>query len=418
MLSKDEILEKINHGESSGVEFKEVILKRGKIQLNNGDLSDEIAAFANHKGGLIIFGIKDKTNQIIGIDDDVAKEIITLLSSICKDLIKPSLVDFYIDTSQIINFAGKDKNLVYIEIDKSLWLHESKHGHFYRHGNSKRKMATEHILRIGQVRSQARIIYFDEQLVPNTGIEILQKDLYQRFISKQTTDDEITALLKRKILAKTDDTYQVSVAGLLMCSNQPDEYLYNSFIQIVYYNSITKDANYQIDAKDFKGSLDAQIIDTIKFIEKYNKVSAIKPMGRIDRPQYSMKAVFEAVVNAVVHRDYAKHGSKIRISLLNDRLEISSPGALANTLTIETMPLNQTTRNELLSRLLSEIEANDDIKKIINRQFFLERRGIGIRIILDESEKLSGKKPLYEMQGEELKLTIFAAKSFQDDDEK
>ena len=54
-------------------------------------------------------------------------------------------------------------------------------------------------------------------------------------------------------------------------------------------------------------------------------------------------------MNAVAHRDYAKHGSKIRLFLFSDRLELHSPGALANTLTVEEFPYNQATRNELLS---------------------------------------------------------------------
>lgn len=128
-----------------------------------------------------------------------------------------------------------------------------------------------------------------------------------------------------------------------------------------------------------------------------------------------MKAIFEVLVNAVVHRDYSKHGSKIRLFMFSDRLEIYSPGALANTLTIDTLIDNQVTQNELLTRLLSEIELGDNIK--VGRQYFLERRGEGVGIIFHESEQLSGKKPIYEMLGEESSLTIFAAKSLQEDND-
>ncbi len=409
MLSKNKILEKIDSGETSGIEFKEVIFKNQKIRLNNHDLSNEIAAFANHKGGIIIFGIEDKTNQIIGIDKLGIKLVIELLSGICHDLIEPSLVDFYIDAIEVVNGVGENKKLVYIEIDKSLWLHKSKNGYFYRHGTSKREMSTEHIGRLLQSRSQVRIICFDEQAVPNTSIETLQPDLYQRFIAHSDKDVK-TSLLKRKLLNQDNAT----VAGVLMCSNKSDDYLYNSFIQAVYYNGEQKDSNYQIDAKDFKGPLDKQIIDSFKFVEKYNQVSATKEIGRLDRPQYSMKSIFEALVNAVVHRDYSKHRSKIRLFMFRNRLEIYSPGELANTLTISTLADNQVTRNELLSRLLSEIEL-DDIK--VGRRYFLERRGEGVGIILRESVKLSGKKPIYEMLEEELRLTIFAAKSLQNEGE-
>ena len=84
---------------------------------------------------------------------------------------------------------------------------------------------------------------------------------------------------------------------------------------------------------------------------------------------------------------------------------------------IEDLPYNQATRNELLARLLSEVALDDDMGKQVERRHFLERRGEGVGIILDESEKLGAKTPLYNLYGEELCLTIFAAKSLQDNDE-
>ena len=257
--------------------------------------------------------------------------------------------------------------------------------------------------------------FFDEQFVPNTNKDTLRRELYQRFIPKGVPDHEVEdLLLKRRLLVKEGREYRASVAGVLMCHDSPDEYLYNSFIQAVFYRGTKKDANYQIDAKDFKGPLDQQIIDAFKFVEKFNQVSARKDIGRIDRAQYSMRAVFEALVNAVVHRDYSKTGSKIRLFMFSDRLELYSPGALANTITVENLRYAQATRNELLARLLSEITLYDTMSRQVTRRHFLERRGEGVGIILNESETLSGQTPVYELFDEELRLTIFAAKSLQE----
>ena len=255
------------------------------------------------------------------------------------------------------------------------------------------------------------IIAFDEQFVPNTDKDTLSKDLYQRFITEGATADEIEdLLLKRRLLVKEDGQNRASVAGVLMCHETPHEYLYNSFIQAVFYLSKEKDANHQLDAQDFKGPLDQQIIDAMRFVKRYNAVAARKDMGRIDYPEYSMRAVFEAIVNAVVHRDYSRTASKIRLFMFDDRLELYSPGALANTLTVENLRYSQATRNELLARLLSEITLDDDLGRQVVRRHFLERRGEGVGIILNESETLSGKTPVYEVFDEELRLTIFAAK--------
>ena len=397
--SLSELIEKIALGEDSIIEFKSQLSSRDS-------LADEITAFANAKGGVILMGVEDN-GDIVGIENSQLNEDEKTVIEVCRDSITPEVNIF---TEKLLI---DDKNILKIEVPHSLFVHKSPKGYFMRQGSSKREMPPEQLARLMQSRSQARIINFDEQLVPNTDRDTLQRELYQRFIGVTTGDDEVNLLCKRRLLVKDNDKYMASVAGVLMCSNHSDEYLYHSFVKAVYYNSTTRDANYQIDAKDFKGTLDVQIIDAFKFVEKYNKVSATKNIGRIDKPQYSMRAVFEALVNAVVHRDYSKHGSTIRLFMFADRLEIYSPGALANTLTIDSLLYNQVTRNELLARLLAEIALDDNANKLVNRRSFLEGRGEGVGIILKESDQLSGKKPVYEMYGEELCLTIFAAKSLQ-----
>ena len=276
-------------------------------------------------------------------------------------------------------------------------------------------MSPDQLARLFQTRSQARIISFDEQYVPNTTQGTIKESLYRRFITENAAEDEIEdLLLKRLLLVKDGDEVRSSVAGVLMCHDTPDDYLYNSYIQAVLYRGKEKDANDQIDATDIKGPLDQQIIEAMKFANRYNVIAAKKDIGRIDIPQYSMRAVFEAIVNAVVHRDYSKSSSKIRFFMYDDRLELYSPGALANTVTVDNLRFSQATRNELISRLLSELTLEDDMRRQVVRRHFLERRGEGVGIILNESEELSGKTPVYELFDEELRLTIFASNSISD----
>ena len=398
--SPTELIEKIILGEDSIIEFKREMPHRYS-------LADEIAAFANAKGGVILIGIDDDRN-IVGLELQELDRAEKTVVEICEDSIEPSVPIF---TEKL---RLDDKNILKIEVPRSLFVHKTPNGYFTRQGSSKREMPTDQLARLLQSRSQARIITFDEQLIPNTHKKTLREPLYQRFITEDASEDDIEdLLLKRSLLVKEGREIRASVAGVLMCHDTPDDFLYNSFIQAVYYSGKEKDANYQIDAKDFRGPLDQQIIDTFKFVQKHNEVSARKEIGRIDQPQYSMRAVFEAIVNAVVHRDYSKHGSKIRLFMFADRLELYSPGALANTVTIEKLRYSQATRNELLSRLLSEITLDDDVGSQVKRRHFLERRGEGVGIILNESEVLSGKIPIYELFNEELCLTIFAAKSLQ-----
>ena len=118
---------------------------------------------------------------------------------------------------------------------------------------------------------------------------------------------------------------------------------YNSYIQAVLYRGNEKDADKQIDSQDYAGPLNQQIIQTMRFAKRYNAVRAKKDIGRIDFPQYSMCAIFEAIVNAVVHQDYSKSSSKIRLFMFDDRLELYSPGALPNTVTVDNLRYSQAT---------------------------------------------------------------------------
>jgi predicted HTH transcriptional regulator len=143
------------------------------------------------------------------------------------------------------------------------------------------------------------------------------------------------------------------------------------------------------------------------------KVAAFKHAqgGREDVPQFDMLAVFEAVTNAVAHRDYSMPGAKIRLRLFDDRLELYSPGMLPNTMTPESLPFRQAARNEALTSLLARCPVSDETLEH-HRSHIMDKRGEGVAIILTRSEQLSGKRPEYQLNDDsELKLTIFAAKT-------
>ena len=117
-----------------------------------------------------------------------------------------------------------------------------------------------------------------------------------------------------------------------------------------------------------------------------------------------------AVVNAVAHRDYAMHGSRIRLHMFADRIELYSPGALANTLTVEDLAYRQASRNETLASLLAGCPVPSGIAGLeTSRTTLMDRRGQGVPIILARSTQLSGKRPEYRLFGDELRLTIYAA---------
>ena len=152
------------------------------------------------------------------------------------------------------------------------------------------------------------------------------------------------------------------------------------------------------------------MIETCRFVAINMRIAAFKDQGRIDRPQFDLTAVFEAVVNTVVHRDYSVYGSKVRLRLFENRLELYSPGTIANSMTIESLPFMQSARNEALCSLVTKCPAPDEPWLHTDRRTLMEKRGEGVPIILDNSERLSGRTPEYRLIGDaELLLTIHAA---------
>ncbi len=131
--------------------------------------------------------------------------------------------------------------------------------------------------------------------------------------------------------------------------------------------------------------------------------------GRKDTPQFDMLAVFEALANAVAHRDYSMYGSKVRLRLFDDRLELYTPGLLVNTMTPESLPYRQAARNEAITSLLARCPIERE-PFADHRDYIMEKRGEGVPTILHRSESLSGRTPEYRLIDEsELLLTIHAA---------
>jgi predicted HTH transcriptional regulator len=409
--SQEELLGKIRLGEDSILELKAVSFRGNKITgPKRDDLADELTAFGNSFDGVLLLGVDDKAREVEGIPLDKLDVVETFVREICSDSIDPPL-NVRIVRMMLPDSQGIERAIIKMDIPRSLFVHKSHRGYFHRLGSSKREMKPDYLARLFQQRSQARLIRFEEQLVPQSSMNDLSEDFWRRFTTRSREPSEVV-LLKRNLLSKEESgVVRASVAGILFCCEHPERFLPNAFIEAVRYRGTRQDSNYQTDAQRIRGPLDQQIKQAMAFLKKNQTVKATKEPHRVEMPQFSEKAVFEAVVNAVAHRDYSVSGSKIRFFMFDDRLEIYSPGALPNTVTVESIALRQATRNELITSLLAESPVAETIGAV-GRSFYMEKRGDGVPIILNESTKLSGKTPVYQLIDEsELLLTIYAAKN-------
>ena len=413
-----ELLEKIQLREDTYLEVKEVRFAGQRVtDPHRNSFADTIATFANTRGGVFVLGVDNKTYDVVGIPLDRLELVSNFIREVCNDSLVPPLETFVVEHLRLPSYTGEELAVIKVDVPQSLFVHRSPGGYLHRVGNAKRAMSTEYLARLSQQRSQTRLIRFDEQTVKGASFADLEPELIERFRIDGAQDDQQTLARKLGMAMKLDSgELHPTVTGVLLGINQQTPWLPHAYIQAVAYRGRNVPESmelewYQLDASDLTGPLDRQIFSACQFVVRNQMVYARKEMGRMDQPQYDMTAVFEAVVNAVAHRDYSMSGTRIRLHMFSDRIELYSPGELPNTMTVDDLAYRQSSRNETLTSLLARCPVPEGVSGLETpRTFVMDRRGNGVPVILEKSEKLSGKRPVYDMLGEaELRLTIYAA---------
>ena len=401
--SDQDIVRQLRLGEDSQWEFKQIAFSGNRpTSPRRDDLADEIAAFANANGGMLLCGVTD-AGEIQGMAREQIVALDSVLVEVSSDAIKPAVR---------INTYHREldgKRLLLVEVPQGESQHDSPGGSYVRVGGSKRRMTSDERLRLAQLRGQARFLWFDKQPVPNTGLGTLDEALWKPLLSAEGRDNPETALEKMGLLGQDEHgTVRATVAGLLFCSHTPEEWFPNACITATHYRG-TDRASGQLDTQTITGPLNRQIAEAVAFAVRNMRVGAYKDPARMDLPQYSAEALFEALTNAVAHRDYSMRGSRIRLSMFADRVEIQSPGALANRLTVDELEYRQATRNEVLASVFSRMPTSG-IQGAGGRIFIMERRGDGVPIIRRETRELAGRLPRFDLVGgADLRVTLPAA---------
>lgn len=405
MTVRDEDLRRrLELGEDSRWEFKQVeFAGRRPKSPSRDDLADEMVAFSNANGGLLLMGVTDD-GLLQGMSREQMAALDNLMVEVSTDSIEPAL------RISIYHKELDGKAFVLVEVPRGDSLHERGGRSWIRVGASKRRLTSDERLRLAQRRTQARYLWFDRQPVPDTGFETLSERLWEPMLSVEGAADPVRSLANMRLLGRDDaNVLRATVAGVLLCTKMPQQWLPHAAITATHYRGRNR-ASEQLDSQEIDGPLQHQIADGTKFVARNMRVGARKTPARENLPQYSTAAVFEALVNAVAHRDYSMSSRRIRLSMFADRLEIDSPGHLPNGMTIESMHESQATRNEVIASVFGRIPV-DGVPGSAHRRFLMERRGDGVAIILTETRETAGVPPKYGLVGgSSLVLSIPAAK--------
>ena len=180
-------------------------------------------------------------------------------------------------------------------------------------------------------------------------------------------------------------------AGILFFGRYPQQHVIQGEVVCVLFRDAVGASRYA-DRKILTGTLQGLIDGAEAFLNRYIAVGArIEGWKRIDIPEHSIGALREAVVNAVVHRDYSKRGESVRVFYYADRVEIHSPGLLLPGITVEQMErgvVQSKLRNPVLAGLLRDLPG------------YIEQIGSGIRFMLDETKRLGLPAPEFREMNE------------------
>ena len=174
-------------------------------------------------------------------------------------------------------------------------------------------------------------------------------------------------------------------AGKLMTDQHT---VYNSRMFCTRWNGLEKGSIFDdaLDDKEYEGNLIYLLKSGSEFIRNNSKVRFIKEAQyRVDKPDYAERAVTEALVDALIHRDYIVLGSEVHIDMFDDRVEITSPGGMFGGGSIQEYDIYS----------IRSMRRNPVIADLFHRMKYMERRGSGLRKIVSETEKLPGYTEAY-----------------------
>ena len=331
-----------------------------------------VSAFANGRGGKLIFGVKED-NTILGLSD--YQEVSENISEIIKIKMDPN-PEFDMEIKEIDGkvililsvFAGK--NTPYFVVDGG------SRTAYKRVGN---QSVPANRIDLFNLSLKGEHISYDSLQSKKKLEDVSFKELKIEYKERTGKDFEEKDL---KSFGLVNDEGNLTIAGALFADNYQ---VYQSRVFCTRWNGLTK-ANGRMDALDdieFEGNIIYLLKASLDFVKRNSKKMWKKgPVYRIEYPEYPERAVQEALVNALIHRDYSVIGSEVHVDIYDDRLEIYSPGGMYDGTFVQDLnPLN-----------VSSTRRNPIIADVFARMDLMERRGSGLRKIIEAYEACENYK--------------------------
>ena len=339
----------------------------------SSSLARDLAAFANSSGGKILLGVRDN-GTAVGIRD--SNKLRAQIQDMARNCDPPVKV--------LIEVVGKVMVI-------TVWESESKpvqcrEGFFWRQGATTQKLSRDEIRDF--FRSEGAI-RFDLTVCPKFRYpEDFDREKFDTWIrqSRITPRGRVDdVLVNIEVAERAGRRLILRNAGVLFFAKNVNHFFPQAYVTCLLARGTEKVDI--LDRKDFAGGLVSDIEESLRFIERNTRTGyRIEKLRREDVPEYPMRALREAITNAVMHRDYFEAGANVFVEIYDDRIEISNPGGLPKGLSREELGTRSVRRNPLIADLLHRIA-------------LIEKAGTGIRRMIEDARRYKCPEPKFTVNG-------------------
>ena len=370
-----DVLQRIEAGEDWRTEFKWGL----------GDLSEigkAICAFGNGNGGLIILGVDD-SGTIVGVKEDeerVQERLTSFLQSGCSVPVSARCGRHEDPTGWVhwIDVPRQPRGFEPLHHDGRFWVRRGR--------ASVPPSPTER----QELFNDFGFVLTEEQVIRAATIEDIDHHAFRMFLRAQglDTDEDPQPPLEEDmrnagLLAMSDGELHPTLYGMMVFGRDPQNHPQTSsfFVQCAAYAG-TDRASDVISVADTKGRLEDQVDRSIGWCRSLGRREIYRGILRDDVPLIPERALREALVNAVIHREYAITGSTVLFEVFSDRIDVISPGTLPNHMEVESVRSG--------SRLRSRNESMAHAMVVVK---LMEKRGRGWPLMRRAMREFNGTEP-------------------------
>ena len=337
----DKIMLLIREGEGLSLEFKERYSPR---------IDEDIVAFSNARGGTLLIGVRDD-NTIVG--EHLNNDLKARINSLARNC-NPSVAVEIKQVGQVVVITvpeGMDKP------------YACGSGYYRRLNGSTQKMShTE----LRAMFTENEPIPFEERAAKGFSFEDISRAKIRAFTKEAGIRIGNTSAANFLRSLGTANKTQVNNAGVLFFGTNVHEHIHQAQLTLLAFKGTGKSHIY--DRRDVRDDLLTQFNEAMAFIRKHLNIrSEIEGVNRYDIYEIPIEVIREAVVNALMHRDYSVPGTQASLEIYDDRVEIRNPGGLPRGMSTHRLGSVSVRRNEIVSDLFFRLHKVERIGMGINK---------------------------------------------------